>query len=218
MGAALVPPSCTPGFPRQLNRQPDGLSKKKDVQSCSQYKAEAVSRMATSITQPLTPPPSIFRLTKSSNDETVNGNPIDRAKRKTLDPCLACNRLLSDSLADKTGSHHVTGINEFRSFARKCPMCRFLWWVFCRNDSTITGQTLYPRNGSFNNVRLYLPDGSRDIEKISITAGIYVLPKAYRIQSTPLWLEFLITYRAQSENSISDTCVWRSCNNISASR
>jgi hypothetical protein len=53
-------------------------------------------------------------------------------------------------------------------------MCRFLWRVLCRNESTITGQTLYPRHGSLNNVGLYLQDGGKDIESMSISAGLYV--------------------------------------------
>jgi hypothetical protein len=84
-------------------------------------------------------------------------------------------------------------------------MCRFLWRVLCRNESTITGQTLYPRHGSLNNVGLYLQDGGKDIESMLISAGLYVPRKAYQTQSTPLRLKFLMTYRAQSENGISDT-------------
>jgi hypothetical protein len=52
----------------------------------------------------------------SSSDETVNGDPIDSAKKKkTVYPCLACNRLLSDSLADKTGSRTFTGVDALRA-------------------------------------------------------------------------------------------------------
>jgi hypothetical protein len=51
----------------------------------------------------------------SSSDETVNGDPIDSAKRKTVYPCLACNRLLSDSLADKTGFRTFTGVDALRA-------------------------------------------------------------------------------------------------------